>query len=65
MVGTIGKKLSKLVFILYFEFQLPWTGSIITCIGTTNFANTLSFTLDGKLPASRADRLFFISFEAQ
>ena len=37
----------------------------ITCIGTTNLAITLPFTLDDKLPASRADRLFFISFEAQ
>ena len=65
MVGTIGKKLSKLVFILYFEFYLPWSGSSIACIGTTNLAITLSFTLDVKLPAPRADRLFLISFEAQ
>ena len=38
MVSTIGKKLSKLVFILYF--------------GTTNLAITLQFTLDVKLPVS-------------
>ena len=31
----------------------------------TNFALTLPFTLDVKLPASRADRLFLIAFEAQ
>ena len=56
MVGTIGKKLSKLVFILYFEFfYLPWSGSSIACIGTTNLAIALPFTLDVKLPASRAD----------
>ena len=65
MVGTIGKKLIKLVFILYFEFYLPWIESSIACIGTSNLAITLSFTLDVKLPASRADRLFLIAFEAQ
>ena len=40
-------------------------GSSIACVETTNFALTLPFTLDVKLPASRADRLFLIAFEAQ
>ena len=40
-------------------------GSSISCVETTNFALTLPFTLDIKLPASRADRLFLIAFEAQ
>ena len=31
----------------------------------TNFAITLPFTLDVNIPASRADRLFLIAFEAQ
>ena len=34
-------------------------------IGTTNLAITVPFTLNVKLPVSRADRLFFIAFEAQ
>ena len=34
-------------------------------VGTTNLAITLLFTLDVKVPASRADRLFLIAFEAQ
>ena len=62
MVGTIGKKLSK-----YFTRVLVTLerGSSISCVETTNFALTLPFTLDVKLPASRADRLFLIAFEAQ
>ena len=40
-------------------------GSSIACVETTNFALKLPFTLDVKLPASRADRLFLIAFEAQ
>ena len=40
-------------------------GSSRACIGTTNLAITLPFTLDVKLPASRADRLFLIALEAQ
>ena len=61
MVGTIGKK-------LYFtsSFSYVYTlerGSSIACVETTNFALTLPFTLDVKLPASRADRLFLIAFE--
>ena len=63
MVGTIGKKLSKLVFILYFEFQLPWRADqvAIACVETTNLAITLPFTLDVNLPVSRADRLHHAS----
>ena len=57
MVGTIGKKLSK-----YFTSSFSYPG---TRIKYTNFALTLPFTLDVKLPASRADRLFLIAFEAQ
>ena len=64
MVGTIGKKLSKLVFILRVLVSLE-RGSSIACIGTTNLAITLPFTLHVNLPASRADRLFLIAFEAQ
>ena len=62
MVGTIGKKLSK-----YFtsSFSYPGARSSISCVETTNFALTLPFTLDVKLPVSRADRLFLIAFEAQ
>ena len=62
MVGTIEKKLCKLV--LYFTSSFSYPGAD-ACIGTTNFAITLSFSLDVKLPASRAYRLLFISFEAQ
>ena len=61
MVGTIGKKVSMLVFILHFELVTLELGSSRACIGTTNLAITLPFTLDVKLPASRADRLFLIA----
>ena len=37
----------------------------VAFIGTTTLAVTLPFTLDVNLPASRADRLFLIAFEAQ
>ena len=39
--------------------------SLYNIIGTTSLTITLPFTLDVKLPASRADRLFLIAFEAQ
>ena len=57
MVGTIGKKLSKLVLTFYtlLRVLVTWSGSNIACIGTTNLAITLSFILDVKVPASRAD----------
>ena len=63
MVGTIGKKLSKLVFknILLRVLVTLERGSNIACIGTTNLAITLPFTLDVNLPASRADRLHHAS----
>ena len=63
VVGTIGKKLSKLV--LYFTSSFSYPGARIKYTGTTNFAIILSFTLDVNLPASQADRLFLIAFEAQ
>ena len=47
-------------------FSYPGADQVyIACIGTTNLAVTLTFTLDVNLPASRADRLFLIIFEAQ
>ena len=46
IVGTIWEKLSKLVFTLHFQFELPWSGSSVARIGTTIFAITLPFTLD-------------------
>ena len=49
MVGTFGMKVSELAFILYFDFSYL----------------TLPFTLDVKPPASQADGLFLIVFEAQ
>ena len=64
MVGTIWKKVSILVFILQVLVTLE-RGSSRAGIGTTNLAITLPFTLDVKLHASRADRLFLIAFEAQ
>ena len=64
MVGTIGKKLKKVSTLLRVLITLE-RGSSISCVEMTNFALTLPFTLDVKLPASRADRLFLIAFEAQ
>ena len=49
IVGIIEKKLSKLVFTLYFQFYLPWSGLSIACIGTTNLAITLPFILDDNI----------------
>ena len=63
MVRTIGKKLN--FYTLLRVLVTLERGSSIACVETTNFALTLPFTLDVKLPASRADRLFLIAFEAQ
>ena len=65
IVGTIGEKVSELVFRLYFEFSLPWSRSSRAGIGMTNLTITLPLTLDVTPPASRADRLFSIAFAVQ
>ena len=57
-----GKRLHIVgtIYTLLRVFFLPWSGSSIACIGMTNLAITLPFTLVVKLPASRADRLFLL-----
>ena len=56
MVGIIGNNLSKLVLYFTSSFIYP---------GAWRLLGSVAFTRDVKLPASRADRLYLIAFEAQ
>ena len=65
MVGKISYNIYISFYTLLRVLFTLERGSSTYCIGTTNLAITLPFTLDVNLPASRADRLFLIAFEAQ